>query len=472
MKILFIGSEATPFVKTGGLADVLGSLPKAMEKRGHEIALILPKHKAIKEKYQEKLILEHTTKVPIAKKKEFVGIESMRHEGMTIYFIDNEYYFGYRPNLYGDYDDGERYGYFSHAVIALIKHLNYDVDILHLHDWQTGLIPYIMKVSKEKRLRHIHTVFTIHNIAYQGIFDKQLMPYLSVPFSEEIEYDGMINFLKSGIVTADYVTTVSPAYAEEIQYAYFGYGMEGILKDRKDTLKGIMNGINYEDFNPKTDPLIHKNYHLHNYLKGKEANKQALMKMFHLENETLPVFGIVSRLTEQKGFTLLKGIIELLLKAKKLQLIVLGSGDKDLQHYFESLRRAYPELVGLYFGYSEKIARNIYAGADFFLMPSRFEPCGLSQLIALKYGTLPVVRQTGGLKDSVEPYNKFTNSGTGLGFLNFSSEDLARTLDAALALFNNKRNFNQVRRRGMQEDFSWEASAKIYEELYQSLGGE
>lgn len=471
MRILFCGSEATPFVKTGGLADVLGSLPQAVSKLGHEVSLVLPKHKAIKAKYQDQLTLVATRQVRIQKKHEYVGIEKLEHEGVTVYFIDNEYYFGYRDHLYGDYDDGERYGYFSQAIYALIQVLDYAFDVIHLNDWQTGFLPHLLNVANDDKLHDIKTVFTIHNIAYQGIFDKSLLPYLSVPYHANLEYDNMINFLKTGIVSADYITTVSPTYAKEIQYAYFGYGMEGLLRERKDRLTGILNGIDTDSFNPKTDPDIAQNYHLQNYLKGKKANKEALLETFHLEPNDKPIFAIVSRLTEQKGLTLLKGFIESFLYHQALRLIVLGSGDEALETFFEDLRRRYPNQVGVYFGYSDKIARRLYAGADFFLMPSRFEPCGLSQLIALRYGTIPVVRQTGGLKDSIQSYNKFTVEGTGIGFMNFSAEDLERSMHEAIDLYHHPKNMNKVRRRAMQEDFSWEQSAKTYVQLYTSLGG-
>ncbi len=470
MKIMFIGSEATPFSKTGGLADVLGSLPYALHQMGHDITIVLPKHKVTKDKFEEKLTVEHTTTVPVKDKKEFVGYEILLHHGVKVVFVDNEYYFGYRENLYGDYDDGERYGYFSQAVVRYLKYIKGDIDILHLNDWQTGLIPYLLQCTKNSALNHIKTVFTIHNIAYQGRFDKALMPYLNVPYSDILEFDDTLNFLKTGIVSADWITTVSKSYAEELTYAYFGYGMEDLLKERQNTFIGIMNGINYDEFSPNKDSYIAFNYGIHNYLKGKEKNRQALLKMFHIEAGGIPIIGIVSRLAEQKGFNLLRDIIEDYLEKDRLKLIVLGSGDDDLEGYFDHLKQRFHDHVGVYFGYHEKMARQIYAGADFFLMPSRYEPCGLSQLISLKYGTIPIIRQTGGLKDSIEPYNRYTHKGSGIGFLNFSKEDLKRALDEAVKLYQNQTAFKQVKKRGMQADFSWQQSALQYEKLYQKLG--
>ncbi len=472
MKIMFVGSEATPFCKTGGLADVLGSLPQALNKLGHEVSLVLPKHKVIKDKFSNSIEPLGQSSVRIHTKEEYVGFEMLVHEGIKVYLIDNEYYFGYRENLYGDFDDGERYGYFAQSVIKLITFLNKDFDILHLHDWQTGLIPYIKKTMNDPKLDAIKTVFTIHNIAYQGRFDKELFPYLNVPYSSEIEHDGVINFLKTAIVTSDYISTVSPTYAEEITYAYFGYGMESLLKDRTHVLKGILNGIDYNVFSPSKDVFIEKPFSLRNYIKGKTENTVALLKTFHLPEDTkVPIIGIVSRLTEQKGFNLLEEVIEDHLANKRFKLIVLGTGDYHIEQHFEYLKRKYPKQVGLYLGYNDTIARKIYAGSDFFLMPSRYEPCGLSQLISLSYGTLPIVRQTGGLKDSIIPYNKFTKEGTGFGFQNFDAGDLNHAITQALDAYKNKETLKRLRRSAMQEDFSWEESAKQYIELYQEVKG-
>ncbi len=471
MKIMFVGSEATPFSKTGGLADVLGSLPYALRKMGHEVTLVLPKHQMTKDTFDGKLTLTHHTKVQIKDKREYVGYETMVHDGVKVVFIDNEYYFGYRENLYGDFDDGERYGFFAQAVVTYLGHIMGGIDILHLNDWQTGLIPYVIKCANNDALKPIKTVFTIHNIAYQGRFDKALMPYLNVPYSDDLEFDDALNFLKAGIVGSDWVTTVSKSYAVELTYAYFGYGMEGLLRERKDTFSGIMNGIDYKEFSPKTDRYIAYNYGLNNYLKGKETNRKALLKMFHIEDDNQPIIGIVSRLAEQKGFNLLRDIIEDYLEEKAVKLIVLGSGQPEIEGYFDHLKQRYHNQVGVYFGYNEKMARQIYAGVDFFLMPSRYEPCGLSQLISLKYGTIPIVRQTGGLRDSILPYNRYTNEGNGIGFLNFSKADLHEGLEEALKLYHNKKAFKQVIRRGMQADFSWEQSALQYQKLYRKLGG-
>ncbi len=471
MRLLFVGSEATPFAKTGGLADVLGSLPQALAKRGHEVSLVLPKHRIIKEKFQKKLTFVKKYRIKVHTKDEYVGIETLDHQGIKVYFIDNEYYFGYRERLYGDYDDGERYSFFNQAVVQMLNQLDFFPDILHLNDWQSGLIPYIIhsNYQDDSRYQNLKTVFTIHNIAYQGAFSKALLPYLNVPFKAELEFDNQINFLKTAIVTADYITTVSPTYKEELTYEYFSFGMSELLKDRFGRMEGILNGLDSEEFNPKTDEQIALKFGLHNYLKGKTLNKEALLKIFHLESLDLPVIGMVSRLTEAKGFPLVEEVIEALLAEQKIQFIVLGSGDRDIEAYFNHLKQKYPKHVGLYFGYSDALARQIYAGSNFFLMPSRFEPCGLAQLISMRYGTLPIVRETGGLKDTVQPYNKYTHEGTGFSFANYNAHEMLDVIREAIELYNDKKTYKSLIKRVMQEDFSWERSASKYEELYQRV---
>lgn len=471
MKILFVGSEATPFVKTGGLADVLGSLPYTLAEMGHEVSLVLPKHRKIKDKFQDQLTFIKEFRVDVHTKEEYVGIETLTHQGVEVYFIDNEYYFGYRENLYGDFDDGERYGYFNQAVLKMLDVLDFFPDIMHLNDWQSGLIPYIKKYryDHDKRYQAVKTLFTIHNIAYQGAFAKTLLPYLNVEYTSDLEYDDMINFLKTGIVTADYISTVSKTYAEEILHDYFGFGMSQLLKDRHFKLTGIMNGIDPEDFNPRNDEAIAKTFGLNNYVQGKTLNKEALLRMFHLKDLKLPVIGMVSRLTEAKGFPLVEAVIEELLEEKKIQFILLGSGDKDIEAYFNHLKQKYPKYVGVYFGYSDAIARQIYAGSNFFLMPSRFEPCGLAQLISMRYGTLPIVRETGGLKDSVLPFNRYTHDGTGFSFTNYNAHEMLEVIKIAINVYHDQKTYKKLVKRIMNEDFSWEKSAEAYLALYKKI---
>ncbi len=313
------------------------------------------------------------------------------------------------------------------------------------------------------------TIFTIHNIAYQGVFSKHLLKYLNIDFGSKLEFNDNINFLKSGINSADYITTVSDTYSKEILYDYYGFGMSEILKSRQDTLFGIINGVDYENFNPKFDPNITYNYSPFNYVKGKRENKEALRKFFNLERNDLPIISMVTRLTEAKGFELIKEIIEDYISNNKFQFVLLGSGDSQIEEFYNYLRERYPENVGVYTGYSEALARKIYAGTDMFLMPSRFEPCGLAQLISLKYGSLPIVRKTGGLKDSIDPFNKYTKEGTGFSFENYDSVDLAHAIDAALEVYKDKTTWKLLVKRVMEKDFSWEQSARKYLDLYKKL---
>lgn len=471
MKVLFVGSEATPFSKTGGLADVLGALPKELVKLGIDARVVLPKHGVTKAKFNDQMIPLCNFKVKVGLKNEYAGIEMIILDGVTFYFVDNEYYFGYRETLYGHYDDGERYGYFDNAVLKMLEVLDFYPDIIHNNDWQTGLIPYLLKYKyKDKpKYQKIKTVFTIHNIAYQGIFSKELMSYLDVEYNNELEFDNMINYLKCGINTAHYITTVSETYADEILYNYFGFGMSNILKTRRNDLFGIINGIDYETFNPKLDKKIDYNFSLYNYAKGKEMNKATLRKNFGMATNKLPMIGMVSRLTEAKGFDLVAEIIEDYLKKEKFQFILLGSGDGYLEDYYQNLKKRFSDNVGVYIGYNDEVARKIYAGCDMFLMPSRFEPCGLAQLISLKYGTLPIVRRTGGLKDSIIPYNQYTGEGNGFGFENYDSKDMAAVIDLSLEVYKDKKTWKTLIKRGMEEDFSWEQSALKYIKLYQKL---
>lgn len=474
MKVLLVGSEATPFSKTGGLADVLGALPKELLALNIDARVVLPKHLWTKEKFNDVLKPLCNFRVTVGPKQEYAGIEETKLDGVTFYFVDNEYYFGYRNTLYGHYDDGERFAFFDNAVLKMLGEIDFIPDIIHCNDWQTGLIPYLykMKYSDVEEYKNIKTVFTIHNIAYQGRFSKELMPYLDVEYSNELEFDNDINYLKTGIVTSDFITTVSENYAKEILFDYFGFGMQNVLKNRENDLFGIVNGIDYTNFNPRLDEKIFYNYSPYNYLKGKSTNKEALRDYYEMDKNDRPIIGMVSRLTESKGFDLVIDIIEDLIKNKDIQFVLLGSGDSYIEEYFNNLHSKYPKNVGVYIGYSDEMARKIYAGVDMFLMPSRFEPCGLAQLISLKYGTVPIVRKTGGLRDTIKIYNKYTNEGTGFGFENFESGDMLYAINNAIEVYGDPRSWKTIVRTGMNQDFSWEESARKYIELYNKLKGE
>lgn len=474
MKLLFVGSESTPFSKTGGLGDVLGSLPKELVSMGHDVRVVLPKHGVTKGKYDDVMIPITSFYVPVGDKNEYAGIEKIELDGVCFYFVDNEYYFGYRDTLYGHYDDGERYGFFNNAVLEMLEQVDFYPDVINCNDWQSGLLPYILNKNYKQKpnYKDIKTVMTIHNIAYQGVFSKDLMKCLNVEYGSELEFENMINFLKCGINTADYVTTVSETYAEEILYDYFGFGMNHILNTRRDTLFGIVNGIDYDAFSPETDKSIFYNFKLYNYLKGKRENKKGLREYFDLEDNKKPIVGIVSRLTEAKGFDLIEMVMDELLSNDAIQLVVLGSGDGYIENYLTQLQNRFPNNVGVYIGYSDPMARKIYAGSDFFLMPSRFEPCGLAQLISLKYGTIPVVRRTGGLKDTIIPFNKYTLEGTGFGFDNYDANDMKNTLYFATEVYKDKKLWNPLVKKAMNQDFSWRKSATKYVALYNQLKGE
>lgn len=470
MKITFVGSEATPFAKTGGLADVLGSLPKTLAKNGHDVALILPKHQSVKHRFDASLKTILETSIRVGRADQYLGVQHLIHDGVSVYVVDNEYYFGLRPHLYGDYDDGERYGYFSHAVLKIVQDFIPKTDVMHLNDWQTGLIAYLLKYDKKyQSLAAIRTVFTIHNIAYQGRFSKDLMSHLNTEYSNLIEFDDVINFLKTGIMAADHVTTVSPSYKENLQHAYFAYGMQGLLKSRGESFSGIVNGIDLETFNPETDEAILKNYKASAFVTGKKQNKKALMDQFGLKNEALPLVAMVSRITETKGFSLVSEVIPDLVRKGIINFVLLGSGDSYYEDTFQYVRDEMPQHMGVFFGYSDGLARQIYAGADLFLMPSRFEPCGLSQLIAMRYGALPVVHKTGGLKDTVEPFNEYTLEGTGFGFDTYHPEDMKQALLLGISVHGDDPTFKMLVKRAMQQDFSWTQSALRYEKLYKDV---
>jgi starch synthase len=469
MKIMLVGSEAIPFSKTGGLADVLGSLPQALAEEGHEVVLVLPKHAVTKSKVHDVLKTVKETSVKVHENLQYCGFQYLKHHNVNVYFVDNEYYFGNRPNLYGDYDDGERYSFFCHAALTLIQERLFVPDVIHANDWPTGLIPYLLKLAPQyQSLSHIKTVYTIHNIAYQGRFGKDLMPYLNAPYTDAIEFDDLINYLKAGIMTAAKITTVSPTYAKELQHAYFSYGLDGVLRLREDDFVGIVNGIDTHEFNPQYDPYIAHPYTLRSVLKGKRDNKNALLKQMGLAPTPKPIVGMISRLTEAKGFPLLEQSIEPFLKEDRMRLIILGSGDETIASHLRYLQTQYPQQVAISFGYNEALARQIYAGSDLFLMPSRFEPCGLAQLISLQYGTLPIVRKTGGLRDTIEPFNRFTQEGHGFAFEHYMGSDMAHALNEALETFADKEVFKKLIKRAMNLDFSWKQSALSYLELYQS----
>ena len=470
MKVLICASEGAPFAKTGGLGDVIGALPGALKANNCDARVIMPYYKRIKEK--NVAYYKGYAYVNISGRLEYVGIFHTIYDDVDYYFIDNERYFN-RSTLYGHDDEGEMFAFFDFAVLEALKVIDFYPDVIHCNDWQTGLIPYILKSNyfSYPEYNRIKTMFSIHNIQYQGIFGKDIMGMLYMPYSNALEHNGCINFLKTGIIESNIINTVSPTYKDEVLTSEYGYGLESVLGLRYDDFVGIINGIDVVKFDPSTDPNIFKNFGKRNYKSGKEENKKALLEMFELDsNEDAPLFGLVSRLVDQKGIDLLMPIIDDVIANTNAKFILMGTGDKLYENFLLDCQAKYPTRFKAYVKYSDAVAQKIYAGSDIFLMPSKFEPCGLGQMIAMRYATLPLVRETGGLKDTVIPYNKYTNEGTGFSFDKFDPEALKEVMYIAIDTYNNnKEAFATLRRNAMKQDYSWSSSAQKYIELYNKI---
>lgn len=477
MKILFAASEMVPFSKTGGLADVAGALTKALSELGHEVSAVVPFYRATEEKGFDIEEMDCVFSIPISDREEYGEVfRTVTDAGVTVYFIGKAAYYG-REELYGTpkgayHDNAERFIFFSKAVIELCKRLDLSPDIIHCNDWQTGLVPiYVKSLSKDDPLfRDTGTFFTIHNIAYQGLFWHLDMHLTNLPWDiftpDGIEFFGKINLLKAGIVGADALSTVSPKYAEEIQTAELGCKLEGILGKRSDRLFGVLNGVDYDEWNPQTDEYIAANYGPED-LSGKIACKADLLREFGLpDSDDVPLLGVVSRLADQKGFDILAPAMDEII-AQGYRLVLLGTGEERYHKLFEEMAGKYPDRVGVKLTFSNELAHKIEAGADIFLMPSRYEPCGLNQMYSLKYGTVPLVRATGGLEDTIVDYaDSPSTSGNGFKFVEYSSSALLDKLRRARGFYADKDQWNRIMLNGMACDFSWGASAKRYVELY------
>lgn len=475
MKILFVASEAHPFAKTGGLGDVTYALPKALRKLGVDVRVIMPKYLGICTNFGDKLKYISSFNVPVGWRDAFCAIEYYQYEGVPFYFIDNEYYFK-RADIYGFFDDGERYSYFCRAVLEFIEKLDdFKPDIIHCNDWHSGMIPLLLNehYKKNGKLQNVKTIFTIHNLKYQGVFPKEVLPdLLSLGyeyFTEEgVKYYDCISFMKAGINYGDIITTVSDTYSEEIKEEALGEGLHGLLNARGHKFSGIVNGLDFDLFNPGTDEDIFCKYSLHD-LENKYKNKTELQKLLGLPvNETIPMIGIVSRLVKQKGFDLIAHVIEELL-SMDIQLVVLGAGEEDYEDLFQYYSSIYPTRLSSNIAFSNSLAKKIYAASDMFLMPSIYEPCGIGQLIALRYGVVPIVRETGGLKDTVEPYNQYTGQGTGFSFANYNADEMLNTIKYAIETYYQKEVWENLIKRGMVKDNSWTNSANLYIRLYETL---
>lgn len=470
-KVLLAAAECAPLSKTGGLADVVGTLPKSLKELGIDARIITPYHRIIKERYADKVEHMFYFYVRLGWRMEYAGIEKLELDGVTIYLVDNEHYFGNKIYL-GDKAEGEQYAFFTRAVVDCIPNLDFTPDIVHCNDWHTAMIPMLARTQYPGCMQeNLRFLLTIHNIAFQGKFGfdyvQDLLNIDSRYYTPEfIELNGCADFLKAGCVFADRINTVSPSYAREIMTPYYAEGLEGILNARSAQVTGIINGIDKATFNPHADKLIPATYD-RGHLKGKAKCKAALQERMGLEvRGDVPLFAMVTRMTEQKGFDLVACALDDLMSRNDMQFMLLGTGDERFENFMRAAEYRYKGRLCAYIGYSEELSHLVYAGSDFFLMPSRFEPCGLSQMIAMRYGSIPIVRETGGLKDTVTPYNRFTGEGNGFSFANFDAWEMRDTVQLALSCYGNKEIMNGLISHAMQADFGFERSAEEYARHY------
>ena len=478
MKILYATSEAVPFCKTGGLADVAGSLPPALAEQGAEVAVVLPMYQRVKERFGSQLKFECYDFVDLAWRHSYCGLFSMEKDGVTWYFLDNEQYFN-RPDLYGYIDDGERFGFFSRAIVRMLPHFKFWPEVIHCNDWQTALVPIYLKDDgvREEQYRSIKTTLTIHNIEYQGRYGQGTLGDLfglDHGWAEDgtIIMDRDVNLMKGAILCADAVNAVSPTYANELKMSYFAHRLENIMRRCEYKLSGVLNGIDMKLYDPATDQRITTNYSVDD-LAGKDADKAELQRMMGLREEPhVPIVAIVSRLVSHKGLDLICEVLHDMMELP-MQLVILGKGDRKYEEFFHWAAQQYHGRMAVRLDYNEELSMAIYAGADLFLMPSKSEPCGLSQMIAMRYGTVPIVRETGGLKDTVQPYEAWRDAGNGFTFANYSSSDMLHVIREAVYLYKDYPDaFSRLRKRAMKCDFSWARSAKEYLRIYANVTGQ
>lgn len=471
MKVLYAVSEARPFIASGGLADVAGSLPQDLRKRLIGCRVVMPMYDGIPQKYKEQMEFITSIVVPVAWRRQYCGIFRMNLGGVIYYFLDNQYYFK-RDGLYGYYDDAERFAFFARAVLEIIPHIGWKPDIIHCNDWQTALTPvyYSAMYANAPGYENIKTVFTIHNIQYQGQYGKNLIADvvgLDEADSRLLEYDDCVNLMKGAIECANKVTTVSPTYAKEILDPWFSHGLDGILRAREWKLQGILNGISSDYYNPETDEEIYAKFSA-DKIEGKAICKEKLQYDLGLpQRPNVPLLGIVSRMVSHKGFDLVKAVVDELLATTDIQLVVLGSGDWQYEEFFKGLCSRFPEKVALRLGFDAALAKKIYAGSDMFLMPSKSEPCGLSQMIALKYGSVPIVRETGGLRDTV--FDSGAGEGNGFCFTNYNAHEMLHAIRRAVEGYADSEGWAILRRRAMLCDNSWKNAANEYIKMYKSI---
>lgn len=475
MKIIMAAAECVPFAKTGGLADVIGALPKELAENDHDVTIFLPKYSLIAEEFVQQFSLLEEITISFAGEQKTCNIHQFKNENVRYFFLENQEYFG-RSQIYGQADDGERFGFFNNAVLTAIKKLELNADVIHVHDWHTAVIPLLLKEdSRFKNMGEgLKSVLTIHNLQFQGVFPKSVF---TKGFKTEesqfddsaIEWNGNYNMLKTGILYADKVTTVSPTYRDEILTSQYGEGLEKVLWQREEDLVGILNGLDTKFYNPATDLAIEMEFD-HSSIEEKAVNKRKAQSLTGLPvNGNIPLTVMISRLAGQKGIDILEETLPELLQSKEMQFILLGSGEEKFEDFFRQLAKKFPDKVAAHIGFDEELAHQLYAGADIFLMPSHFEPCGLSQLISMRYGTVPVANKTGGLKDTVIEYDRITQ--TGNGFLSDFTRNspFTEALKRALTLYQESEHWEAIKKNGMDADYSWKQSAKAYEELYQEM---
>lgn len=473
-KVLFVASESAPFIKSGGLGEVIYSLSKEMRNIDIDAAVILPKYSEIPFNYQNGMKKLNAFNVNVGWRNQYCGIEYLEHEGVPFYFVDNEYYFK-RSGMYGHYDEAERFAFFCRAVIESLEYIDFMPDIIHCHDWQTGMIAPMLRIDYPK-YNGIKTIFTIHNLYYQGVFPKEILEDL-LGFDESafnisgLEFYGGVSFMKGGLNYSDIITTVSQNYAEEIKTPLYGERLDDILRAKSNILFGIENGIDYNRYNPAHDTAIYQKYD-DKTINLKVNNKISLQKELGLNVDAeAPIIGMVTRLVKQKGIDILLARLEEIIK-KNLQIVILGTGDKHYEDMLYEIKTVYPKKISVNIMFADRLARKIYAASDIFLMPSLFEPCGLGQMIASKYGTVPIVRETGGLKDTVIPYNEYTREGTGFSFKNYNPGELSDIIDYSIKFYHDKKVWKTIMQSAMRLDNSWQKSSDKYKKLYEKVMGE
>lgn len=475
MSILFASAECAPFFKVGGLGDVAYALPKELVRQGTDIRVVLPLYAAMPQHYQNQLEDVVNFSVMVGWRNQYCGVKKLQMEGVTYYFIDNHYYFN-RPNVYGYFDDGERFAFFNLAICEFMEKIEFIPDVLHVNDWHTAMVPVLLKDKYHwiEKYHSIKTVLTIHNLQFQGVYNPSVLAELfgigmNTWHESGLKFYDSVNYLKGGIEYSDQITTVSPTYAKEIQTPAYGEQLDGVLRENAWKLQGILNGIDYDLNNPETDPLIPVHF-TQKDLSGKMKNKLKLQEKLGLPvNESVPLMSMVTRLTSQKGCDLVLENLETILE-RSIQVVILGTGDPEIEDAFRYFSEKHPGKLAVRIQFDAGLAQQIYAASDLFLMPSLFEPCGLSQLMALRYGTLPIVHETGGLKDTIIPYNQFTRSGTGFSFSTFSAEVLMQTIDRANALYwDEKETWDSLVQQAMVQDFSWSKSSLLYQKVYEQL---